>query len=149
LTVRLGGLRVFLTLWLLAVAGGQAWAHQEAPSSGDPSADVRWLLILILPAALALRIRRPRPWMALSLVVLTATFAVEGARHSAHHAPGAVSACTVGAAAAHVPVTDGDARIQAEPVLVAVGRPREPVAPIVVGRASDTRRGRAPPAPLA
>jgi hypothetical protein len=159
--VRLGGLRVFLALWLLAVAGGQAWAHQTAvepvahepgiaqPSPAASTADLRWLLLLILPAALALGIRRPRPALALSLVVLTVSFAVEGARHSAHHAPGSESACTVAAAAAHAPAADGEARIHADPVLVAAGTPAEAAPRALAGRGPGPSRERAPPAPLA
>ncbi|HEY7650050.1 MAG TPA: hypothetical protein VID04_13710 [Methylomirabilota bacterium] len=156
--IRLGGLRLFLVLWLLAVAGGQAWAHQveplapepgtAQPSPADPAMDLRSLLVLILPVALALRIRRPRRALALSLIVLIVTFAVEGARHSAHHAPGSESDCTVAAAAAHVPAA-GATGIPADPVLVVTGKPDEAARLALVVGGPGLRRQRAPPAPLA
>jgi hypothetical protein len=156
---RLGGLRLFLVLWLLAVAGGQAWAHQveplapepgiAQPSPADSAMDLRSLLVLMLPVALALRIRRPRRALALSLIVLTVIVAVEGARHSAHHAPGSESACTVAAAAAHVPAAAGDVGIPAAPVLVVTGKPLDAAPLALVGGGPGPRRQRAPPAPLA
>ena len=97
---------VFL-LWSLAIAAGQAWAHQVvfpvdpglnalAPEGRTWRAlvaapDLGWLAVL-LAAVLLVAVRRPRRALSLALAVMLVALAFEGSRQAVSSAPHSIQA---------------------------------------------------------
>jgi hypothetical protein len=114
--------------------------------AGDP-ADISWPIALtVLLAAAALARRRSRGLVAAVLVLLVATFGIEAAVHSVHHAPGSDPvACPTASIAAHLHGTTVVALAFDEPIhrVDAAAAPSDPL--LASLRSLDPSQPRAPP----
>ncbi len=123
---------------------------QHVLVAGDP-ADVPWpIALMVLLAAAALARRRSRGLVAAVLVLLVATFGVEAAVHSVHHALGGDPvACPTASIAAHLHGTTGVALALDEPIH-RVGAAAAPSDSLLASfRPLDPSQPRAPPSALA
>lgn len=119
---------------------------QHVLVAGDP-ADVPWpIALMVLLAAAALARRRSRGLVAAVLVLLVATFGIEAAVHSVHHAPGSDPvACPTASIAAHLDGTTVVALAVDEPIQ-RVGASAAPSNPLLASlRSLDPSQPRAPP----
>jgi hypothetical protein len=122
---------------------------QHVLVAGD-TGGIPWpVALMVLLAAAAFARRRSRGLVAAVLILLVATFGVEAAVHSVHHAPGGDPvACPTASIAAHLDGTTVIALPLDEPIQQVGAATAQPASLLTSLRSLDPSQPRAPPSPL-